>query len=93
MAPQISLLRVGDGGRIRSVADVVGSVEAVGGAGNVFFVRLFEGEGSSMVLSQGVQSSGDDQQRLKMLLAACVDIPLIMQTMPGAIKQAALMAR
>lgn len=39
MAPlQISLLRVADGGRVRSVADVVGSVEPIPGVGNVLFV-------------------------------------------------------
>lgn len=36
--PQLSLLRVGDGGAIKSVADLVATVEDVSGAGNVLMV-------------------------------------------------------
>jgi hypothetical protein len=92
-ALQISLLRVADRGSVRSVADVVGRVEADGSAGNVFVVRLFEAEGSPMILSKEMQASSDTQRRLKMLLAACVDVPTIMQTMPNAIRNAVVMSR
>ena len=53
-------------------------------------VRLFEGEGSPMLLSQDVQASGDAQLRLQRLLPALVDVPLIMNTLRNEIKRAVL---
>jgi hypothetical protein len=89
---QISLLRVAKGGNVLSVADVVATVEAVPGTGDVLIVRLFEGEGADQV---GLRRSANvaPEKRLQILLEACVDIPLIMQTMPSAIRQAAMVAR
>ncbi|PRW33255.1 hypothetical protein C2E21_7794 [Chlorella sorokiniana] len=90
---QISLLRVADGGAVVSVADIVASVEASdAGAGNVLFVRFYEGDGAAAV---GLGGSKDrpTEQRLQTLLDGLVDVPLIMQTMPDAIKKAVVYAR
>lgn len=56
-------------------------------------MRLFEGEGSELALSRAVAASGDEQARLKVLLAACPDVPLIMGTLRSEIKRAVLVSR
>ena len=69
------------------------------GAGIVLIVRLLEGPGSSLVVkSSSSGGSGGDgaeqqQKRLQTLLSALVDVPLVMQTMPEAIKRAVVYSR
>ncbi|KAI7839864.1 hypothetical protein COHA_006402 [Chlorella ohadii] len=90
---QISLLRVAEGGDVVSVADIVASVEASeAGAGNVLFVRFYEGNGAAAV-GLGGGKDRPTEQRLQTLLDGLVDVPLIMQTMPEAIKKAVVYAR
>jgi hypothetical protein len=78
-------------GAVVSVADIAATVEAVPGAGDVLFVRLLEGAGAAEVGLGG--GSADPQQRLQTLLDGCVDVPLIMQTLPGAIRRAVMVSR
>ena len=80
---QISLLRVVGPGEFSSVADLVASVEAVPGSGDVLFVRLHEGPASELLLSESARTSGD-AKRLESLLSGLVDVPLILQVRPSA---------
>lgn len=60
---QISLLRVAPGGAVVSVADIVASVEPSGaGAGNVLFVRFYEGDGAAAVGLGGSQGRPSEQR-------------------------------
>lgn len=60
---QISLLRVAPGGAVVSVADIVASVEPSGaGAGNVLFVRFYEGDGAASVGLGGGQGRPSEQR-------------------------------
>ena len=56
------------------------------------FVRLYEGAASHVMLGAGLRTSADNDARLKALLSGLVDVPVIMQTMPGAIRKAASLA-
>ena len=76
-----------------AVARVAASVEAVEGVGDVLMVRLHEGPAADVQLGEAVRASGDAQLRLQSLLSALVDIPVILQTMPAAIKRACMVAR
>jgi hypothetical protein len=60
--------------------------------GSVLFVRLYEGAASHVMLGAGLRASADNDARLKALLSGLVDVPVIMQTMPGAIRKAASLA-
>jgi hypothetical protein len=93
---QISLLRIASDGAVRSVADLSATVEEVAGTGDVLMVRLFEGEaaeGLGLVGPRASLAGASEQQRLQSLLNALVDVPVIMQTMPGAIKRAVMVSR
>lgn len=79
---QISLLRVVDGGAVLSVADVVATVEAVAGAGDVLFVRLYEGRGAAELGMGGGAATAE--ARLKTMLPGLVDIPIIMEASSAA---------
>ncbi|KAL4423441.1 hypothetical protein ABPG77_005393 [Micractinium sp. CCAP 211/92] len=89
---QISLLRVGGGGAVLSVAELAATVEAVPGTGDVLMVRFYEGEGAAEV-GMGGPRDAPKEQRLETLLASLVDVPVIMQTMPAAIKRAVMVSR
>ena len=52
--------------------------------GNVLFVRFYEGEGANAIY----KSNGD----LPRLLQSLVDVPLIVNTMPQAIRRAVMQA-
>ena len=54
--------------------------------GNVFFVRFYEGEGSSLI---NKKLPSDPQQRLKTVIDGLVDVTTIMRTMKAAIKETA----
>jgi hypothetical protein len=84
----LSLLRVVDGGEIAAVAVIKASVEPVA-SDNVLFIRLYEGPASNLVLGEKLRKSGNVNERLTGLLNACVDVPLIMNSMPPAIRKAA----
>lgn len=82
---QMSLLRIKDGSPM-SVGDIVGSVESVEGKGDVLFVRFFEGPASG-IDRQGPPPS-NPRERIQKNAEALIDIPIIMQTMKGAIQTA-----
>lgn len=81
----MQLLRVADAGGAVSVGDIAVVVEPVSGVGNVLFVRFYEGAGAASIY----KTNGD----LKALMAALVDVPLIVQTMPQAIRLAVVQSR
>lgn len=91
---QIALLRVADGGAVLSVADLVATVEAVAGAGDVLFVRLYEGRGAQELGMGG--GAATPEARLKTMLPGLVDIPIIMEarrlfdTSPASVPAAAV---
>ena len=58
----------------------------------MLFVRFFEGEGSFMD-RQTPPNFRSDQERLKAALANLVDIPILMQTLPNAIRAAVVKSR
>jgi len=80
----LQLLRVGRDDGVVSVGDIVVAVEPVESAGNVLFVRFYEGEGANAIY----KSNGD----LPRLLQSLVDVPLIVNTMPQAIRRAVMQA-
>lgn len=55
-------------------------------------VRFYEGEGAAAV-GMGGPRDAPQEQRLETLLASLVDVPVIMQTMPAAIKRAVMVSR
>ena len=55
--------------------------------GDVLFVRFFEGEASGM--DRRRPPPADAQQRLREAVNALVDIPIIMRSLPDAIRAAA----
>jgi hypothetical protein len=73
-----------------SVADITASVEAVSGKGQVLFLRLFDTEGSDLVLAKRQSSA---EARLKALSQALIDVATIMNSMPPAIKLAVVQSR
>lgn len=81
----MQLLRVTDFGGTVSVGDIVVAVEPVKAVGNVLFVRFYEGIGAREIY----KSDGD----LDKLMAALVDVPMIVNTMPQAIKLAVIQSR
>ncbi|KAL4440014.1 hypothetical protein ABPG75_003015 [Micractinium tetrahymenae] len=89
---QISLLRVAGGGTVLPVAELRATVESVPGTGDVLMVRFFEGEGAAAV-GMGGPREAPREQRLETLLASLVDVPVIMQTMPAAIKRSVMVSR
>lgn len=89
----MSLLRVAKDGAVLSVADMVATVEAVAGSGDVLMVRLFEGEAAAELGLTGRDRTAPPEQRLQTLLEACVDVSTIMQTMQDAIRRAVVMSR
>lgn len=58
-----------------------------GDSSRVLFVRFFEGEGTFMDRATPPRFPSD-RDRLKAALAGLVDIPVLMQTFPGAIRVA-----
>lgn len=58
----------------------------------VLFVRFFEGEGAFMDRAKP-PSFPSDRERLKAALAGLVDIPVLMQTFPNAIRSAVAQSR
>jgi len=58
-----------------------------GDSPRVLFVRFFEGEGAFMDRATP-PSFPSDRDRLKAALAGLVDIPVLMQTFPSAIRAA-----
>lgn len=87
----MSLLRVVEKGEIAAVAVIKASVEPVA-SDNVLFIRLYEGPASNLVLGEKLRKSGNVNERLTGLLNACVDIPLVMNSMPPAIRKAAMVS-
>lgn len=61
-------------------------------AGDVLMVRFYEGEGAATV-GMGGPRDAPREQRLETLLSSLVDVPVIMQTMPAAIKRACMVSR
>ena len=58
----------------------------------VLFVRFFEGEASFMDRATPPQFASE-RERLKAALANLVDVPVLMQTMPNAIRAAVQQSR
>lgn len=52
----------------------------------MLFVRFFEGEASGMDRRRPLPT--DQMQRLREAASACVDIPMIMRSLPDAIRAA-----
>jgi len=82
---QLQLLRVAADNQVVSVGDIVVAVEPVDSVGNVLFVRFYEGVASNAIY----KSNGNLQQ----LLQSLVDVPLILNTMPQAIRLAIVQTR
>lgn len=82
---QISLLKKSGEG-FDSAGDLQATVEAVEGKGNVLFVRFYEGPAS--FLERRTPAPADDKQRLDIALQSLVDVPIILSTMPDAIRSA-----
>lgn len=80
----IGLLRVTKDG-IAAVGEITTAIEGQANGDRVLFVRLYEGPASRLVTGEAAGST----KGLKMLLDALVDIPVIMNTMPMAIRNAA----
>lgn len=59
--------------------------------GDVLFVRFYDTPDSAMDRRTPLPS--DENERLRLALAACVDVPIIMNSLPNAIRDAVKQSR
>lgn len=86
---EMSFLRMRETSPV-SVADITASVEDVAGKGQVLFLRLYDAEGTDLVVGDRHR---DASARVQALSQALVDIPTVMNSMPPAIKLAVVQSR
>ncbi len=58
----------------------------------MLFVRMYEGPAAAL-LNGTLSSTSDSDTRLKKILDGLVDVPVIMNSMPAAIKRAVIISR
>ncbi|BDA48636.1 hypothetical protein COCOBI_12-3170 [Coccomyxa sp. Obi] len=88
---ELSLLRINQAGRPVSIGDIVATVEPEPGVGNVLFVRFYDTPDSGM--DRRTPLPTDQWERLRAAADACVDIPVLMSSLPAAIKSAVTQSR
>jgi hypothetical protein len=59
--------------------------------GNVLFVRFYDTPSSGLDRRTPLPSNAEE--RLRVVLSACVDVPIIMNSLPGAIRTAVAQSR